>query len=98
MAGIIAEMFGTTTDAPANPTIAASLVSGSAGMAAAYLTATLEATTPEVRRLYSEYLSQSILGNDAIKKLTVKKGWASPYDNPEQQVKLASKAAQSVLS
>jgi spore coat protein CotF len=98
MPGLIAEVFGTTTDAPANPTIAASTIASAAGSAQAYLAATLEATTPEVRRLFSEYMAQTIIGQEAIQGLAVKKGWANPYDAPEKQLEMSDQAAKSVLT
>jgi spore coat protein CotF len=74
------------------------MLMGMKGMSAAYLGATLESATPEVRRLYSEYLTQCVLGHEALTGLAVKKGWYQPYQNPEEQVSIAYKDSNWVLN
>lgn len=97
MSSIVAEMFGTTTDAPANQTMAVSAIQAASANATAYLAATLKATTPELRRTYSEYLTQSLLAQEALVNLAIKKGWAIPYETPQQQLSAAYNLSRSVL-
>jgi spore coat protein F len=97
MPSIVAEMFGTTTDAPANQTLCLSSIAAADTSAATYLAATLTSTTPELRRLFSEYLTQSVIGQEALVGLAVKKGWLTPYDSLQQQISAANTKAKSVL-
>lgn len=96
MTSIIGDIFSSTTDSPADPTIARTLVSGASSSAAAYLTATLEATTPEVRRLFADYLTQTLVGQQALSDLAVKQGWVRPDDSPVRQLDWSFDHSQSV--
>lgn len=86
MSSIIGSIFGTQADKSADETIGINAMLGAAALSTAYLTATLEATTPEVRRLFSEYTTQNVLGHEALMALALKKGWIKPYDAPVQQL------------
>lgn len=87
MSSFVGSIFSNTTDVPsADQTIAYSASAGAAASAQAYLAATLAATTPEVRRLFGEYCSQAIMGNEAMMGLMIKNGWVDPYDEPEKQL------------
>jgi spore coat protein CotF len=66
--------------------------------ASAYLLATLESATPELRRLYGEYLNQAIAGHATLLKLAVEKGWYKPYDAPESQLQMSFQQSQQLLS
>lgn len=86
MPSIIGSIFSDATDVSADQTIAYNAAAGAAVSAQAYLSAALAATTPEVRRLFSEYCTQSVMGNEAMMGLMIKNNWASPYDSPEKQL------------
>lgn len=66
---------------------------GAKGASAAYLTATLESATPEVRRMFGEFLTQSVMSHESLTTLAMRKGWYKPYQNPEEQVSLAYQQA-----
>lgn len=54
--------------------------------AAAYLAATLESATPELRHLYSSFCTQITQGHEALTSLAVEKGWYHAYGEPKQQL------------
>jgi spore coat protein CotF len=87
MTSFVGSIFSNAAEVPsADQTIAYSAAAGAAASAQAYLAATLAATTPEVRRLFGEYCTQAIMGQEAMMGLMVKNGWVSPYDDPEKQL------------
>ncbi len=86
MSSIINSMFSGAADISADQTLAYASASGAAAAAQAYLSATLTATTPEVRRLFAEYSSQAVMGHEAVLGLMIQKGWVNPYDAPSQQL------------
>ncbi|MCE5285443.1 MAG: spore coat protein [Pelosinus sp.] len=87
MTSFMGSIFSNVAEVPsADQTIAYSAAGGAAASAQAYLTAALAATTPEVRRLFSEYASQSLMGNEAMMGLMINNGWVNPYDPPEKQL------------
>ncbi|MGI6120608.1 MAG: spore coat protein [Desulfosporosinus sp.] len=86
MSSIIGSIFARNSNASADKTIANSSASGLAASAQAYFTASLAATTPEVRRLFSEYSTQTAMGHEALTGLMLKKGWIEPYASPSQQL------------
>lgn len=67
---------------------------GLKGACAGYLAATLESATPEVRRMFGEYLNQCIETHATFAALAVKRGWYKPYLNPEQQIEDVYKHAE----
>lgn len=75
-------------------TIANDMLMGAKGAASAYLTATLECATPELRSMYEKNLQQVVSGHAAMTALAVTKDWYNPYDNPHHQ--LADTLRQSV--
>ncbi|MCX7921404.1 MAG: spore coat protein [Clostridia bacterium] len=97
MASILGNMFGATTDKSADETLAFNSMVGAAGLATAYLAATLEATTPEVRRLFGEYVTQSVIGHEAVTELCIKRGWVKPYEAPVKQLQTSYQSSQTVL-
>lgn len=97
MASLVGSLFKDMTETSADETLALNTIAGSAASAAAYLSATLEATTPEVRRLFGEYLTQSIMANEGAVALALKKGWINPYDVPENQIMIAYQQSKNVL-
>jgi len=97
MGSIIGSIFGTQADKSADETLGFNAMSAAAASATAYLAATLEATTPEVRRLFSEYTTQNVLGHEAIMAFAVQKGWVKPYDAPAQQLQETVQQSQAAL-
>jgi spore coat protein CotF len=81
-----------------NKTLGLSSLSAAAASANAYLAATLVATTPEVRRLFGEYLTQSLMAQEALTGLAVKREWVRPYESSENQLKLAYQEAEKLTS
>lgn len=97
MSNILGSLFGNITDQSADETIAVNSIAASAASANAYLNATLTATTPEVRRLFSEYTTQSVMANEVLTNLSIQKDWISPYASPEQQLQISYKQSQSAI-
>ncbi len=71
---------------------------GSKGASAAYLTATLESATPEVRRMFGEFLTQSVMSHETLTNMAIKKGWYKPYHTPDEQVSQAYQQASQAFS
>ncbi|MGE5582554.1 MAG: spore coat protein [Bacillota bacterium] len=94
---ILDNLFGEATGTDLNSTLAINSQAAAAAAANAYLIATLQATTPEVRRLFGEYLTQSILAHEGISNLIIKKGWANPYDSPENQLHMSYRSSETLL-
>jgi spore coat protein CotF len=78
-------------------TLGLNAMNAAAASAGAYLTATLEATTPEVRRLFGEYLNQSLMAHETLTGLAVKRNWLKPYESAEDQLKISYAGAQKAL-
>lgn len=97
MSSLIGSIFSGSSDTSADETIAYNSAAGAAAAAQAYLTASLGATTPEVRRLFSEYCTQSAMGHEALMGLMVKNGWVNPYDSPDQQLQAAVNKSQPLI-
>jgi spore coat protein CotF len=83
--GILNNMVKNTTDIN-DEVIAENMIGSAKGAADAYLKATMTSTTPELRAIYSSSLNQIIGGHSALTDLAVNRGWASPYDEPSQQL------------
>lgn len=98
MAGIVSNYFKNMSEMSPDETLALNGIAGAASAAGAYLAATLQATTPEVRRLFGEYLTQSIMAQENLVGLALKKGWLNPYDVPENQVMVAYKQSQNIVN
>jgi spore coat protein CotF len=97
MSDFLSNWFGDNTNGSADSTIALNSISATAGSASAYLMATLEATTPEVRRLFSEYTTQSIMANEALTELAINKDWINPYQSPEKQLQNSIDQSSNIL-
>jgi spore coat protein CotF len=97
MSDFLSDWFGNDTDKSADSTIALNSISSTAVSASAYLMATLEATTPEVRRLFSEYTTQSVMANENLTELAINKNWMNPYQLPEIQLQESLNQASSTL-
>lgn len=94
MANLMENLLGNNTNKSPDEMIAMQTMAAAAAASAAYLTATLEACTPEVRRLFSEYTTQSVMGHEVLTALTIKKHWYHPYKGPEQQLQSAVEQAE----
>jgi spore coat protein F len=90
-------IFGNTTGADLNQTIALNGIGAAASSCTAYLGAALQATTPEVHRLFSEYLNQSLTAHEGLVGLAIKRGWMKPYNSPEEQLKISYQNADSIM-
>ena len=88
----------TTGMSDVNKTLGLSSLGAASASANAYLAATLTATTPEVRRLFGEYLTQSLMAQETLTGLAVKREWIRPYESLEGQLKMAYQDADKVLS
>jgi len=97
MSSLISSIFSNTSNTSADQTIANSSAAGVAVSAQAYLSASLAATTPEVRRLFSEYSAQAAMGHEALMALMIKKGWSDPYASPTQQLQVSIQQSQQTM-
>lgn len=66
--------------------------------AQAYLSATLMATTPEVRRFINDLLTQKLAAHQSLTELIVKKNWVHPYANLSEQLTIASEQSNWVMN
>jgi spore coat protein CotF len=98
MVSLLQNLMGTPGTKLNDEVIANDALMGMKGGAVAYLGATLESATPEVRRMYSEYLSQLVMAHEAMTGLAVKKGWYHPYLNTEEQLKQTYQQSEWVLN
>jgi spore coat protein CotF len=96
MASLLGAIFGDVS-MPKDSVIANDMLAGAKAGAAAYLAASLESATPEVRRLFSQYSAQIAQGHEALTELAVKKGWYKPYDAPADQLQETFHQSQGVL-
>jgi spore coat protein CotF len=98
MSSLIGSIFSSASETSADQTLAYTSAAGAAVSAQAYLAAALVATTPEVRRLFSEYSSQAFMGHEALMGLMIKKGWVNPYTKPMQQLQASVQQSQQVVN
>jgi spore coat protein CotF len=98
MGEIINTFFSQTTDRSADQTLGYSAMASAAAGASAYLAATLQCTTPELRSILSGFVSQKIMEHEAVTNLLINKGWMNPYDEPVKQLETSYRDANSVLS
>lgn len=98
MTSIFNDWFSNNTDASADSTIALNSISATATSATSYLMAALEATTPEVRRLFNEYTTQSVMANENLTELAINKNWMNPYQTPEKQLQDSLNQSSNVIN
>lgn len=67
-------------------TVANDALAAKASASSAYLKATLKASTPELKQLYSANLTQMMGEHAGLSQLALNKGWMNPYDQPEKQL------------
>lgn len=84
--GFIKEFFGndSLTD---DKYMALNMLAASKGNATAYLLATLEAATPEIRHLYFGFCTQLTQAQETLTGLTIQRGWFNAYGEPKAQLK-----------
>jgi spore coat protein F len=95
---LIGSIFSNTTDTAADQALAFTSASSAAVSAQAYLSAALASTTPEVRRMFSEYSTQAVMGHEALMALMIKKGWSNPYTSPTQQLQASIEQSQQAVN
>lgn len=66
--------------------VALTMIGGAKSSASAYLLATLESATPEVRNLFSGFCTQITQSHEAITNLAIEKGWYHAYGDPKSQL------------
>ena len=98
MSTFLNTIFSENIQTSMDQVIANNAMAGAAGAASAYLAAALAASTPEVRRLFNEYTSQSAMGHEALVALCLKKGWVNPYAAPQEQLQTTMSQSQSIVN
>jgi len=98
MSSLVGSIFSSSSNTSADQTIAYSSAASAAVSAQAYLAASLAATTPEVRRLFSEYSAQAVMGHEAVMGLMIKRGWTDPYTSPTEQLQASIQQSQQAVS
>lgn len=78
-------------------TIATEMMMGAKAACNSYLVACLEASTPELRALYSTHLNQILGGHAALTNLAINKNWYKAYEAPDQQLIDVVKQSQTVI-
>jgi len=84
--GMMKEFFGdnSLTD---DKYIALNMLGAGKASAAAYLAATLESATPELRHLYSGFCTAITQSHEAMTALSIERGWYSAYGEPQNTLK-----------
>jgi spore coat protein CotF len=77
--------------------IALTMLGGSKASAAAYLAATLESATPEIRQLYSGFCTQITQGQEALTNMAIENGWYHAYGQPVDQLTKAVSDSMKVI-
>jgi spore coat protein CotF len=95
---IINSIFSDKADQQADKTLAYNAMAATAASAQAYLTATMQATTPEFRSMLANITTQKVAEHDTITGFMLNKGWINPYEEPTQQLEASKQNAQSVLT
>lgn len=99
MASLLQNLLGNENDFKINDQVLANdALMALKGASVAYLGATLESATPEVRRMYNEYLTQCVMAHEGMTALALKKGWYKPYLSPEEQITETFKQSEWVLN
>lgn len=80
--GMMKNLFGddSLTD---DKYIALNLLGSSKASATAYLSATLESATPELRHLYSGFCTAVTQSHETLTALAIERGWYSAYGEPK---------------
>jgi len=78
--------------------IALSMLGSGKASAAAYLAATLESATPEVRHLFSGFCTQITQSHEALTNLAIERGWYQAYGEPKRQLHEVASDSTKVIS
>lgn len=78
--------------------VANDMLLGSEAAAAAYLTAVLKTSTPELRTMYTASLTQILAGHGSMMNLAVNRDWYRPYDKPNQRLVESFKQSEMVIN
>lgn len=87
MASFMGTFMGETGGKLNDSVIANDMLAGAKVTAAAYLAASLESATPEIKNLFFNNVTQMVQGHGALADLAIKKGWYKPYQTPADQLK-----------
>jgi spore coat protein CotF len=98
MASIINNIIGNANTQMNDKTIVNDALMASKAAAGAYLTASLESATPELRTLYTSNLQQILQGHASMTDLAIAKDWYKAYDAPDQQLSDAIKHSENTIS
>lgn len=78
--------------------LALSMLSSAKFTAASYLAATLAASTPEIRHLFSGFSTQVTQAHEVLMGLATQKGWYNVYGEPKSQLQEVIKDSMKVIS
>lgn len=78
--------------------IALDMLAGAKATITAYMMATLESPTPELRSMLKNAVTQNYDEFSYLMDLSLNMNWVNPYDVPEQQLAEAYKESQTVVS
>ncbi len=67
--------------------IALGMLGSDKAAASAYLAATLESATPELRHLYSGFCTAITQSHETLTALAIERGWYSAYGEPKTTLK-----------
>lgn len=99
MANLIGSILGEATGGAAmDEVLGVNALSAASSSAIAYLNAALTATTPEVKRLFSDYLTQTLVAQQTLTELALNKGWIHPYDSPQEQLAIAYRKSRTAVA
>lgn len=99
MGNLIGSILGEATGTESmDQILCANAIGAASASAMAYLNACVAATTPEVKRLYADYLTQTLAGQQPLTELALNKGWIHPYDSPQEQLTIAYHKAQEAVT
>lgn len=90
-------MMGKKTTNLSDRTLASDSLAAKASASNAYLGATLSASTPELKQLFSSNLTQVVGEHTALSELSLNKGWVNPYEQPEKQLQQTFTHSKEVL-
>lgn len=98
MPSLLNAIFGNDITNMNNEVVANDMLVGAKSASTAYLAASLECATPELRRIFSQFSAQSAQSHEAITALAVQKNWYKPYDAPVTQLVETYKQSETVVA
>ena len=79
-------------------TIATDMLMSSKATASAYFMGVLDSSTPEMRAMCRNALTQTLDEYAVLMELTINRDWLKPYQPPEQQLAEAYRQSNEVIS